>query len=228
LKDDKALDARMGAEIEVSAFDGCKLRRHRTALEFVLLGYGKRKSVHFPHTRRHPMAGIESDRARRAEGTDRYGEMHNYEGGIVRDERGGTIGKISRVLVDRETHDAAWLEIALESDESMVRLVPYSSVKPVDEGYQIIGLTRDKVMGSPHVSGGELDPDAQAPLRSHYTMSDEPSGRRTCITLAEAEARGGAVPGPAVGNVIPTSVSEPQIEPICEDDADQQRERRSA
>lgn len=107
-------------------------------------------------------------------------------------------------------------------------LVPYSNVRRADDGYQIIGLTREQVQGSPRVSGGELDSDAQAPLRSYYRMSDEAAGHRTCITLAEAEARGGAVPGPAVGNVIPTSASELQTEPICEDDADQQRERRSA
>jgi sporulation protein YlmC with PRC-barrel domain len=135
----------------------------------------------------------------------------------VYDSIGEVIGEVQQVYVDEQSHEVRWLAIVIADNPSERHLVPISGLTPLKDGFSV-PHTRDQVMGGPLVPEGGLSGDVQRSAESHYGSSTRETEARACITREEAEARGGSVPGPALGNVIPTSASESRTERICDDD----------
>ncbi len=159
------------------------------------------------------------------EGRRRFGQLNRYEGSTLYDAEGAGIGVIEKVLVDQESLEPEWLQIRSRTQGKIMKLVPFRDVRPAGDGFRV-SYSASRIEASPEVRADILSLEDQAPVVSHYGLEERRGAERhACISRAEAEARGGAVPGPAVGNLLPTSGSKGVTEPVCEDEPGDEERR---
>lgn len=98
-------------------------------------------------------------------------EQDNLVGAAVVDPAGRALGTVTSLLVDPDSLDARWLDIALPSGAHAV--VPVHAASADGNGLVTIPYVESDLTSAPHLSGSVLTASTASALLEHYGFPPE-------------------------------------------------------
>jgi hypothetical protein len=143
-----------------------------------------------------------------------FGDIERWRRAKLYDKTGDEIGEIDDVFVDEESDRPEWVQVKTGLLGRAERLIPILAFQRTEGGF-IVPFTKEEVKDSPEIDEEVISLDEEKRLYSHYGVEISTEESRSQLPASgQGRARDeagseGLVRGPAVGNVIPTSTSEP-------------------